>query len=86
MRILAQALTEPMRTLLRNAGLEPEPFLHEARCRGSGWSFDVVRRGWVHGLAGGLVDPLSVTLTALQAGVSAASAALSSDALIARRS
>jgi chaperonin GroEL len=86
MRILAHALTEPMRTLLRNAGLEPEPVLHEAQCRGSGWSFDVVRGTWVSGLKGGLADPLSVALTALEAGVSAASSALSSDVLIARRS
>jgi chaperonin GroEL len=86
MRILAQALTEPMRTLLRNAGLEAEPVLHEAHCRGVGWSFDVVRREWVNGLTGGLVDPLSVTLTALEAAVSGASAALSSDVLIAKRS
>jgi chaperonin GroEL len=86
LRILAQALTEPMRTLLRNAGLEPEPLLHEAQRRGSGWSFDVVRREWVNGLKGGLVDPLSVVLAALEAGVSAASSALSSDVLIAKRS
>jgi chaperonin GroEL len=86
MRILAGALAEPMRTLVRNAGLEPEPLLHKARCRGDGWSFDVVGREWVKGLSGGLLDPLSVTLTALEAGVSAASAALSSDVLIATRS
>jgi chaperonin GroEL (HSP60 family) len=45
-----------------------------------------VRRQWIRGWTGGLVDPLSVTLTALQAGVSAASTALSSDALIVRGS
>jgi chaperonin GroEL len=85
-RILAEALAEPMRTLVRNAGFEPEPLLHEAGCRGEGWSFDVLRGEWAHGLAGGLVDPLSVTLTALEASVSAASAALTSDVLIAHRS
>jgi chaperonin GroEL len=83
--ILAQALAEPMRTLVCNAGFEPEPVLHEARRRGHGWSFDVVRREWVNGLPGGLLDPLSVTLTALEAAVSAGASALTAEASIARR-
>jgi chaperonin GroEL len=84
-RILAHALAEPMRALLRNAGFEPEPLLDEAHRRGGGWSFDVVRRAWVSGLEGGVIDPLSVTLTALEAGVSAGASALTADVLIARR-
>ncbi len=86
MGVLAQALAEPMRTLVRNAGLDPEPLVHQARCRGGGWSFDIVRREWVNGLRGGLVDPVSVTLTALDAAVSAATAALTADVLIATAS
>jgi chaperonin GroEL len=82
MRILAQALAEPMRTLARNAGLDPEPLLHEVRRRGAGWSFDVVERQWVDTLT----DPVSVTLTALECGVSAAASALSAEVLIARAS
>jgi chaperonin GroEL len=86
MRILAHALAEPMRTLVRNAGLDPEPLVNEARARGRGWSFDVLRHEWVNGLGGGLLDPVSVTLTALEAAVSAAAAALTAEVLIATAS
>jgi chaperonin GroEL len=85
-RALARALAEPMRTLLRNAGFEPEAIVHEARQRGSGWSFDVLRRRWVEAARSGPVDPLAVTLAALEASVSAAASALSADVLIGRRS
>ncbi|MCA1645390.1 MAG: chaperonin GroEL [Chloroflexi bacterium] len=81
-RIVAQALAEPMRVLLRNAGLEPAPILHEALGRGPGWSFDVLQRGFVETL----VDPLSVTLGALEGSVSAASSAITAGVLITRRS
>jgi chaperonin GroEL len=82
MRILAQALKEPMRILVQNAGLQAEPLLHEALTRGAGWSFDVLQQQFVNTLS----DPLSVTAAALQASVSAASSALTSDVLIARTS
>ena len=81
-RIAAQALAEPMRALLHNAGLDAEPILHEARRRGRAWSFDVLQRRWVRGM----FDPLAVTLTALEASVSAAASALTADVLIASRS
>jgi chaperonin GroEL len=83
--ILARALAEPMRVLARNAGWEPGPIVHEARRRGPGWTFDVLRGEWVDALRGGLVDPLAVTLAALETSVSAAVLALSADVLIRRR-
>jgi chaperonin GroEL len=86
MRVLAGSLAEPMRTLVRNAGFEPEPIVHEARRRGVGWSFDVLRAEWVDAKQSGMVDPLAVMLTVLESSVSAASSALSAEVLIANRS
>jgi len=82
LRILAQALAEPMRALAQNAGFEPEPIVHEAACRGRGWAFDVLSGAWVDAHSAGLVDPLAVTLAALDASVSAAALALSADVLV----
>ena len=84
--ILARALAEPMRVLARNAGLEPEPIVREARRRGPGWTFDLLRCEWVDARSAGLVDPLTVTTTALDASVSAATLALTSDVLVRRKS
>jgi chaperonin GroEL len=84
-RILARSLGEPMRTLVGNAGFEPEPIVHEARRRDAGWAFDVLRAEWVDALPCGLVDPLAVTLAALETSVSAASSVLSAEVLIAHR-
>lgn len=81
-RILARALAEPMRTLARNAGLDPSAIVAEARKRGPGWTYDVVDNGWVNAWKAGILDPLPVTTAGLEAAVSAAGAALTSDVLI----
>lgn len=85
-RILAHALTEPMRAILSNAGFEPGALVHEARRRGPPWVFDVLRREWVDAWAVGLVDALAVTRAALEAGASAGAVALTAEALVRRRS
>jgi chaperonin GroEL len=82
--VLAAALAEPMRAIAENAGFEPGAIVHEARRRGSGWTFDAVRRAWVDARLDGPVDPLSVTLTALETSVSAATMALTTDVLVRR--
>lgn len=84
-KALAEALAEPMRAIVENAGFDPSPIVHEARRRGPGWTFDVVRGEWVEARAGGLVDPLPVTLTALEASVSSATMALTTDVLVRHR-
>jgi chaperonin GroEL len=85
-RVLKDVLAGPMRVIVANAGFEHEPIVHEARCRGAGWTFDVLQREWVDTRRAGPVDPLAVTLAALEAGVSAAILALSADVLVTRKS
>src|SRR5439155_21708184 len=63
---LVQALAEPLRTILRNAGLDAAPIvdhaLHSGREHDGLRVFDVLRREWVDPWGAGLVDPLSVVL------------------------
>ena len=84
-RALARALAEPMRTIARNAGLESAPILAEARRRGPGWTFDVLRQEWVDPFDAGIVDPLAVVLTALETSASAVAATVTADVLIRRK-
>ena len=88
-RALALALAEPMRAILGNAGLEVAPIVHEARRRAGGADqacvFDVLRREWVHGWNGGIVDPLTVTLAALETSVGTAALSLTSEVLVRRK-
>ncbi|MBV9324571.1 MAG: chaperonin GroEL [Chloroflexi bacterium] len=81
-RMLVESLTEPMRAIVANAGLEADPIVYVARSRGPGWTFDVLRREWLDASRGGVVDPLSVALAALDSAVSAAAAALTADVLV----
>ena len=84
-RVLAEALAEPMRAIAANAGLEPSPIVHEARLRGQDWAFDAVGREWIDTRQAGPVDPLAVVRAALEAGVSAATTAMTAEVLIRRR-
>jgi chaperonin GroEL len=81
-KALAHALGEPMRVIVANAGLEVAPSLARARCDRR--VYDVLRQAWVDPWSGGILDPLAVVLTALEASVSAVMTALTADVLIRR--
>jgi chaperonin GroEL len=81
-RIMARALSEPMRAIAENAGIDPSPLIYFAAERGDRQTYDVVRRRWVDAREAGIVDPLSVLETALTAGTSAAMMAITTDVLI----
>jgi chaperonin GroEL len=83
--LLAHALAEPMRTLTRNAGLDPAWIVHQSRQQGPARVFDLLHHQWVDPWQAGLLDPLAVTLAALETGVSAATMALTADVLVHRR-
>ena len=82
-RVLEQALAEPMRVILKNAGLEPEVIVNTARQ--NGMTYDVLRREFVDPWRAGFADPLSVTQAALESSVSAVATALTSEVLIHRK-
>jgi chaperonin GroEL len=81
-RAFAHALGEPMRVIVANAGIEVAPILEQARCDRR--VYDVLRRAWVDAWSDGILDPLAVTLTALEASASTVMTALTADVLIRR--
>ncbi len=80
--ILARALSAPLRIIARNAGVDPQPIVAEARLRGPQWTFDVLRREWVDAWEAGILDPLPVLQAALQMSASAATMAMTTDVLV----
>lgn len=83
MRVLADALSAPMRRLLQNAGVEPPAVIIDrvatAGVRATyGWEQQMV----VDAHAAGVVDAAGVLLTVLQTAVSGAMMALSTDTIV----
>jgi len=80
--ILRHAMLAPLSAIIRNAGYEPAPIVHQVMLRGAGFGFDVRRGGVTDMWQANIVDPLRVTKTALQAAVSCAAMALTTEALV----
>jgi chaperonin GroEL len=81
--ILKRALEEPLRQLVRNAGLEGsvvvEHLSHESR---PNWGFDVMREDYVDLVSAGIIDPAKVTRSALENAASVAAMILTTEALV----
>ena len=81
--ILRRALEEPVRQLVRNAGLEGsvvvERLSHEERAN---WGFDVMSEDYVDLVAKGIIDPAKVTRSALENAASVAGMILTTEALV----
>ena len=81
--ILKRALEEPLRQLVRNAGLEGsvvvEHLSHEKR---TNWGFDVMSEDYVDLVKAGIIDPAKVTRTALENAASVAAMILTTEALV----
>jgi chaperonin GroEL len=84
-QLLARALAAPAEVIARNAGLDARAIVHRGREQAPGAAFDVLAGAWVDARETGLVDPLGVTRTALEAAVSTAATALTSEVLIRRK-
>ena len=80
--ILARALEEPLRAIAANAGLDASLIVAAGRERDPGWVFDVTQEQWVEAWAAGIIEPLGVTLAALETGVSAGVMALTTEVLV----
>jgi chaperonin GroEL len=81
--ILRRALEEPVRQLVRNAGLEGSVVVeHLSRESRTNWGFDVMSEQYVDLLAAGIIDPAKVTRTALENAASVAGMILTTEALV----
>jgi chaperonin GroEL len=84
-RVLGRALAAPAETIAANAGLDGRAIVWQARQQEPGQAFDVVRQCWADARDSGVVDPIGVTLGALDAAVSAATTMLGVEVLLRRR-
>ncbi len=83
-RIIAKALTEPVKQIAANAGIEGAVVLEKIRnSRRVGYGFDAYKEVYCDMISSGIVDPTKVTLTALQNASSIASVLLTTESLVA---
>ncbi len=80
--ILAQALKAPAEQILRNGGFAPNPIVAQILHLGPGFGFDVINGEIVDMWQAGIIDPLKVVRNALEAGVSTAMMALTTQVLV----
>jgi chaperonin GroEL len=81
--ILRRALEEPVRQLVRNAGLEGSVVVeHLGREKRPNWGFDVMSEDYVDLVAAGIIDPAKVTRSALENAASVAGMILTTEALV----
>jgi chaperonin GroEL (HSP60 family) len=77
------ALEAPFARIVRNHGrVHPSLALAEARCRGRGYGWDVMRSEYAPMLEGGIVDSLAVARGALQLATSAAISVLTTGVVV----
>jgi len=83
-RIVARALTEPMRQIAANAGIDGSVVLEKVKnSRKAGYGFDAYKEIYCDMVAAGIVDPTKVTRSALENAASVASLLLTTEALVA---
>jgi chaperonin GroEL len=81
--ILKRALEEPLRQLVRNAGLEGSVVVqHLSQENRTNFGFDVMSEDYVDLVEKGIIDPAKVTRTALENAASVAGMILTTEALI----
>ncbi len=83
-QILLRAVAEPLRTIVANAGYDPNDVLSEVRMAGPGYGFDVLGGRITAIQEAGLYDPANVTKAAVYAGLSSAALALTIDVIVHR--
>ena len=80
--IMRQALTEPLRLIANNAGVEGSVVVEKVRELPAGMGYDALNREYKDMVASGIVDPAKVTRTALQNAASIAAMMLTTETLI----
>jgi chaperonin GroEL len=86
LQTLSYALEEPLRVIACNAGYEPSTVVAQVKASSPGWGFDALTGQVVDMWAAGILDPAWVLKTALEAAVSGAAMALTTDVLVHHRS
>ncbi|MDR1157623.1 MAG: chaperonin GroEL [Oscillospiraceae bacterium] len=82
--IVARALTEPLKQIAINAGLEGSVVLEKIRESGKiGWGFNVFNENYGDMVTFGIVDPTKVTRSALENAASIAAMVLTTESLVA---
>ncbi|HHV94287.1 MAG TPA: chaperonin GroEL [Firmicutes bacterium] len=81
--IVRRALTEPLRMIANNAGLEGAVVVEKTRTLKPGVGFNAVTGDYVDMMEAGIVDPAKVTRSALQNAASIAGMLLTTETLIA---
>ena len=84
MRIIAKALTEPMRQIATNAGIDGSVVLENVKkAEKMGYGFNAYSEEYVDMISAGIVDPTKVTRSALENAASIASVLLTTESLVA---
>jgi chaperonin GroEL len=83
-RIIAKALTEPVKQIAANAGVDGSVVLEKIKnSRRVGYGFDAYNEVYCDMVSSGIVDPTKVTCTALENAASIASVLLTTESLVA---
>ena len=83
-RIIAKALTEPMRQIATNAGIDGSVVLENVKkADKTGYGFDAYNETYVDMISAGIVDPTKVTRSALENAASIAATLLTTESLVA---
>ena len=82
--IIVKALTEPMRQIAANAGIDGSVVLEKVKTASkTGYGFDAYTETYVDMIPAGIVDPTKVTRSALENAASIASILLTTESLVA---
>ena len=83
-RTIAKALSEPMKQIAANAGIDGSVVLENVKNSGKvGYGFDAYKEVYCDMIASGIVDPTKVTRSALENAASVASLLLTTESLVA---
>ena len=81
-KIIAAALTEPVRQIAANAGVDGSVVLEHVKAGKTGYGYDAYNETYVDMVEAGIVDPTKVTRSALENAASIASVLLTTEALV----
>ncbi len=82
-RIVAKALTEPMKQIAANAGIDGSVVLEKVKSADkAGFGFDVSNETYCDMISAGIVDPTKVTRSALENAASIAAVLLTTESLV----